>query len=677
MVKRVKDFVKRNKESFGLFILSASIYFLLQLKTIYGGDSGDFAAAASVWGIPHPPSYPLYTFFAAILSNFFSFSTTAYRIGFLSTIPAVFSVVILYKLLNLFISKKVALLSSVFYAFLYPIWLYSEVVEVFALNNLFIILSTYLLFLVAIKKKKCLFNYFFLIIGLSISHHHTFIFLVPAFFYVFRRYELFKKIKIKHFVFLSVGLLPYLYLPISVSFDPAINYGDPSTFKKFLNVFLRRNYGTFWANPGINNTIIGRLLSLLATLQFIWEDFSFLGAFFILLSIYLIIKKTLKKGGKLKRKKDIFHVYSIIAFISFIILIVYASFPLDNDFNVATFERFLLAPYIFAVILIGFSLEWTFKTVKKSKKLTSPKIISNVIFIFLIIFMPLIHFYKNYQRISTLQNDFTAEKYARDTLKSVKEKGIYLGQGDVSFFTVAYLHFSEGFKRNKITFISSQLDFKSYQNYLKKSFSYLEINPENKDKYYWSDFVKDNYDKVPIYTQPESKLDGFELIPVGLTYRYYKEEDIPSVEEVINKNEKLWQSFNNPLEGSLSSYKHLFLTVYHQFYLRSGLDLAEYLVEKGKYQEAQKYLDKVKNDYQYENAQLKLLYGRIYLEEKECQKAEQIFLSLKEEIPDNPFPDAYLRQVYINCYEDEQRAEEFLDSCLQKESESELKLDEL
>lgn len=45
---------------FGLFLLTAC-------PTFYTGDSAELAAATALFGVPHPPGYPLYTMLTASL----------------------------------------------------------------------------------------------------------------------------------------------------------------------------------------------------------------------------------------------------------------------------------------------------------------------------------------------------------------------------------------------------------------------------------------------------------------------------------------------------------------------------------------------------------------------------------------------------------------------------------
>ena len=67
------------------------IYLLLQSKSIFGGDAGDLAAAAYVWGIPHSPGYPLYTLLGALVAHLVPVGTVAWRIGLLSSFFAALS----------------------------------------------------------------------------------------------------------------------------------------------------------------------------------------------------------------------------------------------------------------------------------------------------------------------------------------------------------------------------------------------------------------------------------------------------------------------------------------------------------------------------------------------------------------------------------------------------------
>ena len=64
---------------------------------------------------------------------------------------------------------------------------------------------------------------------------------------------------------LVVGLLPYAYLPIAASSNPVMNWGDPSTFGRFLTQVGRGNYGTTSLMAGGESGSVWENLKLLGT----------------------------------------------------------------------------------------------------------------------------------------------------------------------------------------------------------------------------------------------------------------------------------------------------------------------------------------------------------------------------------------------------------------------------
>lgn len=669
MVKRLNKLFLIKKENINiiLFLYLLSFFIFFQLRTVYGGDSGDFLSAAAVWGIAHPPGYPLYTLLAGILHNFFSLGTPAWRVAFLSSIPAALTVFYFYKLLRLFFSNFISLTCSLFLSFLYPFWLYSEVVEVFSLNNFFIVGLTYLTFKYLKTNNKKYIYLFFLTLGASFSHHHIVIFLLPALFFIWRK-SLNKK-NLKLALLIIPGLLFYLYLPIAASKNPAINWGNPSTLNNFFNVFLRRGYGTFLANPNIEKGIWRRFFSTFAFLKFWLADFSYFSLIIIIygfISSFFIEKKIVKKLWK----------YTIVSFLSFLFFLFYASFSLYNDFSVATFERFLIVPYIFSLILLAFSLSFVEKELfKYFKNKSKRKVVLLLFYTTLFIIFPLRSFVKNYNKIIILKNDLTAEQFAYDILNTLEEEsGVFL-VSDTTWFDTAYVYYSLGYKKDEIKLLNwFSLSSDYYQDYLKKEYPQLVF--KKTDEAVFENFVENNWQQIPIYIVPENNIEGFKLVPFGLLFRYYRENDLPSVDYVINKNDELWNIYQDPYSNSLSHYKNLFLADIPLYYAESSKRLAEYLLENQKFEEAEEYLHKSLS-YDPADAETQLLLGRAYLGLKKCQQAEEEFFKVKDMLPNNPFPDAYLRQVYLDCYEDEAKAAEFLDSCLQKEDDSLPKLRDL
>jgi len=75
------------------FIFIISVYFFSQAATIYGGDAGDLASAVITRGIAHPPGYPLFTMLGIAVNRVIQSGSTAYRLGFISVIPSIITIV--------------------------------------------------------------------------------------------------------------------------------------------------------------------------------------------------------------------------------------------------------------------------------------------------------------------------------------------------------------------------------------------------------------------------------------------------------------------------------------------------------------------------------------------------------------------------------------------------------
>jgi hypothetical protein len=136
-----------------IFPLILLVFFLVfyaywQSPGLTGGDAGDLVAAAATGGVAHPPGYPLYTFLGWLLSQLPIGPTVAYKIGWLSSIPTAFSVLLIFLIARKITrSELLALIASLSFGFNYLVWLYAEVQEVFGLHLLFLFLSLYLVIL--------------------------------------------------------------------------------------------------------------------------------------------------------------------------------------------------------------------------------------------------------------------------------------------------------------------------------------------------------------------------------------------------------------------------------------------------------------------------------------------------------------------------------------------------
>ena len=242
-----------------IFFLTIGLVYLHNLtRDIYSGDVGDLVTAAVVHGVPHPTGYPLFTLLGFILSKIPLLIPPVTKVGLISVFASLVGLFILYKY-SFKITKSIflSLLTVSILAFSYLFWLHSELPEVFALNNFFVILILYF----AIRfhengKLKDLYILTFLVF-LSLTHHHTILLLFPSVgFIVLTKLPLLFKNKTtipKLLIITIVGLLPYIYVPIAAFTNPVINWDNVVNLNNFISLILRQDYGGF--APSVMNGV--------------------------------------------------------------------------------------------------------------------------------------------------------------------------------------------------------------------------------------------------------------------------------------------------------------------------------------------------------------------------------------------------------------------------------------
>src|SRR6266498_5363839 len=137
--------------AYGLFVLASSLYIWGLAPTIYWRDSPEFITAVHLLGISHPAGSPMYTLLAKPLM-FLPLGSIALRVNLFSalcgglTISLLFS--LLYELLTAsppWVRLWAALSGALFLLVSESFWRFSEVAEVYTLQDcLLVVLITLL-----------------------------------------------------------------------------------------------------------------------------------------------------------------------------------------------------------------------------------------------------------------------------------------------------------------------------------------------------------------------------------------------------------------------------------------------------------------------------------------------------------------------------------------------------
>lgn len=590
-----------------ILLVAGGAYLTTQAETIYGGDAGDLVSAIVTRGIAHPPGYPLYTFLGTFVTKSIPVSTVAWRVAFLSSIPAVVTIIFLFDLLY-YLSRRLfpSLVTSLAFAFLYPVWLYASVVEVFSLNNLFTITLLWLLFHWEKEGKRKYILLASFVFGLSLTHHHIILFLLPSLLYLFlkRRKEITGKLLLTSSLLFFAGLSPYLYVFLAAAARPGVNWMGPPALSPFFQLVTRAGYGTFRAGSFIAHEPVLRIIDIFAFFDFVYKDFRILGIILFLFGAFFLWKK----------EKTIFTTL-LLGLCSYLFFLFYASFPLVENFLVGTFERFVQPLYIIIALFVGFGLVRIHRIFSR----LSPRLARLFFTLFLI--YPLGLFILNYPKIHILKKDMTAENLGRDILNSIPENSVLIISTDTPLFNTQYVYYTE--KRwESIKLVHLAKLFSPYYYELFNA-QYPELflpSEQVSSKDLFQEFIRGNYDKFPIYSKLAFGGSEGTWVPQGLLFRYYKNAELPPAKTIMSENEKVWAQYQDPLKGSLSKYRNLLLSDVLRVYAIARQESGFWEAKQGFFSESENHLQEGKR-LDPTDIDSYIILSQVYLSSKQCDSA--------------------------------------------------------
>ena len=218
----------------------------------YGTDGGDLIAAARTLGVPHPSGYPTYTLLAWLFSHL-PLGVVAYRVNLLSAVCAAGAVGLLCRVAQLLLPADehpfaLSAATALSLAFSSLLWSQAVISEVYALLALF---AALLLWLLVRWRNGGGDGFLWLaafVFGLGLGNHLTLAFAAPpALPLLWRERQRWFQRRVllpAMFSFLA-GLSVYAYLPLAAAHQPAVNWGNPQTWDRFLWVVTARQYQPF------------------------------------------------------------------------------------------------------------------------------------------------------------------------------------------------------------------------------------------------------------------------------------------------------------------------------------------------------------------------------------------------------------------------------------------------
>lgn len=438
-----------------------------------GVDGGDLITAAATGGVPHPTGYPSYLLIARLF-QMIPLGSLAYRTNLLSALATVLAALFIYILVTHFLSPsepasewQAGLLAGYAYSFSPIVWSQAVITEVYSLHAFFILLILYLVLYPPpfLSQSSYLLDAISgLIMGLAMGIHLTTMLLVPGVLLVScvkpktdptlatapARSRLLKNMYfrwdslLRILFWFGIGCLIYLILPMRAMNQPPLNWGNPVTMERFWWIVSGQLYqaGYLQLTP---IEFMSRIQPLVGTYL---QQFGIPGLIFGILGLIVYFKPS---------RLNLLMIWMMFSYSTFSCL--YSS----QDSYV------YLIPAISAfAICIGLGiggLRYVF--VAKAKVLWVNLIILSFVFIFGFAF-------SHWQQVDASQ-DFLAEEFGRETVKSLPGDAIVFLQGDKAIFTLWYYHYALHERADIILIATDLLQYDWYQEDLKSNYPSLVL----------------------------------------------------------------------------------------------------------------------------------------------------------------------------------------------------------
>ena len=408
-----------------LFALGAS-------RTIYVGDSGELTTAVYTLGIPHPPGYPLYVMLGKLFTVLVPLGSIAFRLSLMSAVCAALTGVLLFVAARRLGAGLAPAVFSVFVLAASPsFWSQANIQRVYTLNTLFLV-ATLLLAMSWYQKRRTRDLFWMLFVASLGAGNHLFLLLVTAALILLVTVHepktwLQPRKAAAAVGAVALGLSTYLYLPLRSRADPALDWGDPETLDRFLQVVLRRD---FWHRRYLESTadlpeiVLDWLLSLFVEQPVAWAlALPLLGLLFLI-------------GAKGRSQTALSLISPMVWFLPLVIVINVGSMALHGSrSDLFYWHRYYLPSYVVMALLAGLGLQLILSRLPRRRVRQAAVALAVLAASALLISRYQQHDRSHYR---------IAEDYSRALLAQLPPGASLAATDDNVLFVLLYLHYVEG-----------------------------------------------------------------------------------------------------------------------------------------------------------------------------------------------------------------------------------------
>lgn len=500
-------------------LLAMLVYLPRQCPTLaLQGDSAELVTAAAVWGVPHAPGYPLYTFIAHLFTKL-PLLEVAHRVHLTSALYHALAVGLVARSVGrLTGSWRAGAAAGLCLAFARAFFVGSLFAEVLPLAEAF--LAALIAIAVEIHLRRApssrLFYGFALLGGLAIAHHPI-VGLAGAGVLVLVGPEVVRWGRAR--VVRAAGVVLVAAAAFTASYglvflaarrDPPVSWGDVHDMASLEHLVLRRDYG----GPFVPNKkqVIGTKLDRIG----FWgrltvESIAYPGAVLVLLGAMSFRRRTRRAV-----------LASMLATVGVgPLFYVLGTLPEEFEASIAMSARFVTVSFVPMSVLAGLALAradvWLVRR-RKTRRLR-----------WALLAVPVGLFVMN--RDVTLRDDRRGIGFAHDLIRPTEDDALVLLRGDHAVQAAQYVCFVERACGNRIVFAPGELFMQWRRAQVLRAHPEIRIDPEQRSgRRQVPAIVEGALDHRPVYLLPElyvrdKALEMHPILPRRLLLRVYRDEE--------------------------------------------------------------------------------------------------------------------------------------------------------